>query len=275
MKNLLRFLRRNHLIILFLLLEAFSFHLIVNYNSFHRAEFLNYAQNIGNNIYEKTSRLTWYFHLREANNQLVKENTQLRNKLKENYKIRDIERIEINDTAYQQKYKYFPAQVIDNSTNKQYNYLTLNVGSRQGVMPEMGVMSSGGIVGFVLNTSENFCTVISLLNRNIKVSCELKESDYFGSLEWDGRNYRYATLKQIPYHVDIAKGDTIVTSGYSDTFPEGLMVGVINDFSIEEGNFYEIRVSLSNDFKHLNHVYIIENFFKNEIKNLEERTIND
>ena len=132
-------------------------------------------------------------------------------------------------------------------------------------------MDQNGIVGIVNAVSDNFAVVISLLNPKLRLSCKVKGSSYFGSLVWDGKDARYAVLEEMPRLVKFAKGDSIITSGYSAVFPEGIMVGVISDFSKQRNdNFYALRVQLSTDFNRLNDVRIIESKGQRE-KNALER----
>jgi rod shape-determining protein MreC len=160
--------------------------------------------------------------------------------------------------------------VVNNSINQQHNFITLNKGRHDGVKPDMGVIANGQVVGLVTNVSENFSTVISILNSRWKISAKIKRNDYFGSLSWDGKDYRRVQLNEMPYHVPVQNGDTVVTTGYSSSFPEGLVIGTISDFSIGSGsNFYKIEVMLAADFKNLVIVGLVENKQLNEIKQLE------
>jgi len=173
------------------------------------------------------------------------------------------------------KYTYIPAQVISNSVNKQYNFVTIDRGSNHGIKPEMAVISPRGVVGVVYSVSANYATVISLLNRDFMLSVKIRKNNYFGPLAWEGINPEIASLTEIPYHVNVQKGDTIVTSGYSTIFPEGLLVGVVSDFQIEKSNFYRINVELSEKFRQLTYVYVINNLLSDEQINLEEQLSND
>ena len=141
--------------------------------------------------------------------------------------------------------------------------------TRAAWAPEMSVVSENGIMGVSTNGLENFATVISLLNTDLKISAKLKKNDYFGSLSWDGKSISKVKLTEIPYHVDVRKGDTIITSGYSTIFPEGDIIGVVDEFEVKDGNFYTITVKLSNDFKKLSFVKVISNLKKDEQVNLE------
>ncbi len=275
MGNIIRFILNNLFAILFVLLELLSFHLIRNQNSYQRASFFNAFSNLKSRIHNESYSLRRYLNLNEINYALVQENKQLRNYLKDNYKTSITDFISIDDSIENKWYDYEEVKIINNSTNKQHNYITLNKGSIQGIEPEMGVISSNGVVGIVHSVSRNFALVLPILNSDFKLSSRIKRNNYFGSLSWDGSDYRFATLNEIPYHVELFKGDTIVTSGFSPHFPEGIIVGFIEDFEVKDGNFYTIKVLLANDFKQISNVYVIDNLFKDEQINLEKSVLKD
>jgi rod shape-determining protein MreC len=155
--------------------------------------------------------------------------------------------------------------------NKRRNFLTLNIGSGQGITQDMAVMSNEGIVGIVTNVSENFASVMSILHKDVRVSCQLKKDRSYGPLIWDGKDYRYCLLTDIPTHARIKAGDSVITSELSGIFPEGILVGTIADYERRQNeDFYTARVKLSSDLKKVNHVYVIKNKFKTERDSLEK-----
>jgi rod shape-determining protein MreC len=275
MRSLLRFILRYHLFFIFLLMEGLSFTILIQYNRFHRAGFLNITRNIQGFTYTRLGNLKDYFYLRKINQDLANENNLLLNQLDHYKQLMVNYPVGVADSLPGRKYVYIPAMVINNSVNKQYNFITINKGSHHGIYPEMAVISPNGVVGVVFTVSGNFSTIISLLNRDFRISAKIKKNDYFGSLSWKGTDHFTADLSEIPYHVDVQVGDTIVTSGYSAIFPENILLGVISDFSIEESNFYQIEVKLSVDFKHLVSVNVIRNLLRDEQIFLEEPERND
>jgi rod shape-determining protein MreC len=273
MRSLFRFFVRNHVIFLFITLEIFSFVLIFNYNNYQKVQFLNTSNQVTSSVYATFSRITNYFRLTTINEQLAFENAGLKNELS-----RYRQYFENVDTTSGYKgldpsiYKFIPARVINNSVNKQYNYFTLNKGRRQGIVPDQGIISENGVVGIINSVSDSYSTGLSLLNKRLKISGKIKKNNYFGSISWEGPSYRYVQLNEIPPHVNLAYGDSIVTSGSSTYFPEGILIGTIESFEIKGGDsFYTIRVKLAVDFKSITFVDIIENFDKNEIRMLESR----
>jgi rod shape-determining protein MreC len=216
-----------------------------------------------------------YLHLREVNTSLAEENAKLKNQLDWFLSRDTLVRSERLDTTKGMRYSYTMAQVVNNSTSKQHNYITLNRGAAQGVRPEMGVVTSDGIVGVVLSTSRNYSLVLSMLNLNFKVSARLKRTGYFGSLSWDGKDARYMNLSDIPQQAKIKVGDSVETSNYSTIFPEGIYIGSVESYKVQGGNFYQLRVRLQNDFKRLRYVHLITDFKKAEKQKLESTVANE
>lgn len=271
MRNLVKFIIRYYVALLFLILETFSFYLTIQNNFYQRATFLNSSAEISGNIYSVYSSIKEYFYVKNENDKLALENITLRKLLKNNYFDNRLILNHFSDSIYKQQYDYINAKVVNNSVFRQTNFITINKGRKQGIKPDMAVINSQGIVGIVKDVSPNFSNVISAININAHISAKIKKSDYFGTLSWDGIDYRCASLNEIPFHVKIVKGDTIVTSGYSSIFPEGIMIGVIKDFNFNEGNdFYNIHIALSTDYLNINHVYVISNLLKDEQLNLEK-----
>lgn len=271
MRSLLNFLLRIHFLLLFILIEVFSFTLLFNNNNFHKARFVNFTRQFAGNFYIKTTNLKQYLSLVEENKRLAEENNRLLNIIESTYKSDEIFFRSVNDTILNQRYQYTSARIINNSINKKHNFLTLNKGSQQGLRPEMAVVSNGNIVGVIKGVSRNYATVISVLNLDLRISAKVQKNGYFGSLNWKGEGYQTAILNEIPLHADIQRGDTIITSGFSTIFPEGILIGFIKDFEEKAGSFYEIDVELSTDFKRLNNVNVIGNLLQTERKELEKQ----
>lgn len=244
---------------------------MVHHQGFQGSHVLNSANEGVANVYQSAANTREYFSLKKENDKLALENSVLRNFLKSNYSILPLKEFSRNDTLYKQQYSYLSAKAVNSSVNKRRNFLTLNIGSGQGVTQDMAVMSSEGIVGIVTNVSGNFSSVMSVLHKDIRVNCQLKKDGSYGPLIWDGRDYRYCLLTDIPTHAKIKVGDTVVTSELSGIFPEGIMVGTIDSFERRQNeDFYTAKVHLSADLKKVNHVYVIKNKFKTERDSLEK-----
>jgi rod shape-determining protein MreC len=270
MRNLLRFIVRYHFIILFILFETIAFFLLFRYNTFHKAKIVTLTHSIRGGFSRAFINIKEYLSLREENKKLIEENNKLYNLLRSSYRITSFESFNVNDSVYKRKYIYTNAKVINNSTNKQYNYITLDKGKNHGIEQDMAVLSNDGIVGIVKDVTDNYSSVISLLNRNFKVNAKIKRTGYFGPLSWTGRGHSKAILTDIPHHVQILAGDTVVTSGYSAIFPEGYMIGITSDYKLKGGNYYEITVDLSTDFKNISNVQVVKNLYREEKIELEK-----
>jgi len=273
--NLLRFILRHHFFIVFVIIESFSIYLLVQKNDFQKSSVMNFTRSISGYFFQRAHQAKEYTRLYEINQELIEENAKLRNQLQSSWASRKSNFHLVSDSLYDEAYYYTPARVINNSTNKQYNFITLNKGSIQGIEPDMGVIAPNGVIGVVKAVSPHYATVISLLNRNLKISAKFKKNNYYGSLEWEGKDYQTVNLNQIPHHVKINIGDTIVTSGFSSIFPAGIIIGFVSDYKIKGGNFYTIKVELANDFKNLSYVHVVKNLMRDEQQKLEERAGND
>ncbi len=270
MRNLIRFIDNNSFIFLFLFFEAFAFFLLFSNNQYQQSSFLSATNSFSGNIYERYSNLTDYLSLKEINEDLAEENSRLKSaESKSMYRVFG-PNFYIDDTLYQSQYHYSAARIIKHSVNKQNNYISIDIGSNNGVEAGMGVIGPNGVIGVVKNVSHHYSIVLSVLHRDSKTSVRLAKNDYFGSLSWNGKDYRYGQLSEIPNHVKLNIGDQVVSSGFSSTFPPGVQIGEITEFSKPEGeNFYSISIAFSTDFKRLSKVYVIKNLFKKELKQLE------
>lgn len=276
MRSLIFFIWKYYFFFLFFILEATSVYFLVQNNSFHRTSFISSANHISGSVLQTYSNVNDYFHLKEANDQLSTENALLHSMgLPSFIQLSDSTYI-VKDSTVRQQYEYTSAKVVNNSTNRRSNYLTLNKGSKQGIKRDMAVITGLGVVGIVKEISDNFSSVMSLLHKDTKISSKIKKDGSFGPLSWMGEDYRYAVLTDIPTHVRLEKGDTIITSAYSATFPEGILVGTVESFERKSGEyFYTIKVRLSTDFKKLNYVYVVTNTLKEEQETLEKISQND
>ena len=219
MRSLIKILLRYHFIILFIILETISLSVYINNNEKYKTSVVSSANSVVAYFYNLSSSVFEYFNLKQINSQLNKENVELRNQIKSSFNDNSLNLLNIYDSVFTQKYFFINAKVINNSINKRQNYLTLNKGERQGIHSEMGVVSPTGVVGIVKNVSNHYASVISILNTKSSISAKIKRNNYFGSLTWNGKNYKHMLLKEIPNHVEMFIGDTICTSGYSTIFP--------------------------------------------------------
>ena len=243
---------------------------MIRESSYQRSKLIGLNREITGYAYSKVVGAREYFSLKQLNKDLAEENLRLRNRIDQYANRMDTASVitEIRDPF---RYYFIPSKIVHNSVYKQYNYLTLDRGKKDGVFKDMGVISEQGMVGIVLESSQNFATVIPILNRDFRLSVKIKSNNYAGILQWEGDSPLHAMLTEIPFHVNFVEGDTILTSGFSSIFPEGIEVGIIESFVLEKGNFYDIKVRLSTDFQCLFHVNVIRNFRQEEQLNLQDQ----
>lgn len=270
MRNLANFIWKNNYFFLFGILQIFALWLVVENSIFQRSAVISSSNSVSGSFLSVYNGVEQYFYLRHQNNELLLQNSKLLSENKNAYIITNRTEFLSNDSLYRHQFTYFDAKVISNSVNKQNNYLILNKGSKMGIEKEMAVISPSGIVGIVKDVSPNFCSVISLLHQDTRVNAKIKRTGFVGTVLWDGNDYRYAKLIDIPYHLNVRYGDTVITSGYSTIFPEGIMVGTVAVVKPNKNdNFYNITVKLFNDFNRIDNVFIIKNRFKSELDTLQ------
>ena len=268
MQQIINFLIRNKTFLLFLLLFSISLFLTIQSHSYHKSKFINSANFLTGGIYEAANNIGDYFNLKTENAILLEENNRLKSilfnttkdNLKEQYK---------DSSLINASYKLTAAHVYKNSFSATNNYLTINKGKRDSIKQDYGVITSKGIVGIIDNTSKKYARVMSVLNTNIRVNAQLKKTNHFGTLKWNGKSPEYAQLVDLPKQAPVNVGDTIITGGLSTIFPKGIPIGVISAFKIDATeNYFEIDIKLFNDMTNVGHVYIIENLDTEEISTL-------
>ena len=238
--------------------------------------FFSSSNVVVSNMYSVSAYVSEFFNLRTENEILSQENVELKNeiaKLKNNQETDMCDSIDAShyhNVISESEYIFIAAKVISNTTNQTRNFITLNKGKRDGIRPDMGVVNAEGVVGIVKTVSERFSTVISVLNPMTQISSKISRSNYCGPLVWDGKDYRYAYLTDIPRHMELYVGDTIVTSGLTMAFPENIPIGIIENFSINEGAaFYNIKVELMVNFRMISNVNVFDYINRDERTELE------
>lgn len=270
MQQIINFLIRNKNNILFLLLFTISLFLTIQSHSYQKSKFISSANFISGGIYSWSSNINGYFNLEEYNMRLLEENERLRSKLatyEDTLEVKDY----LDSTSFNGGYIFRASEVINNNYAKLDNYLTIKNGSRSGLERDMGVVTSKGIVGIVENVSPNYATVISILNSNSRINAQLKNSNHFGTLVWNGKKPNIVQLTDVPAIASVQKGDTIITGGRSLIFPKGLPIGSIANFQLDQSeSYYTIDIQLFNDMTNIGYVYVIENTAQAEIKKLQK-----
>ncbi len=276
MRELLNFFIRNSKWFVFTAYMVVSAILLVNSNPIHRSVYTTSANAVSGTIYGWSSSITSYFNLRENNEDLNRRNAVLQAEVASLLMKVDLlqeklmaDSIVLPDTL--RPYEFIVAHVVKNSVMKPHNYITINKGSADGIRPEMGVIDQNGVVGVVNVVGEHHSRVMSLLNPHFRLSCKIKGNDSFGSMVWDGKDPRYALLEELPRHTVFHSGDTVMTSGYSDVFPPGIPVGIIESNSnAGNENFFTLKIRLLTDFSTLDNVQVVVNYVAEELRAIEE-----
>lgn len=283
MRNIFLIIRRYFNFLFFILLQIMALYLLFSYNKYHESAWLEVAHEITGRVGGKYNNITYYFHLKKTNEDLVKANEMLRNQLSSKYTGPDTSMVVIVDTvAYDssgnfRKYIWRPAKVVNNTISLPNNTMTIERGENQGVRKDMGVVSPSGVVGTIISTSGNYAVVMSMLNRQSRISSKLKKTGETGMVQWDGINPAFVIMNNIPKNVQVAIGDSIVTSHYSYLFPPDILVGTVAEIvENRSSNFYTLKLKTGTNFFSVEHVMVIENVLKDEQKRLEAATkIND
>lgn len=272
MKNIFRFILKYSTWFVFIFYVTISIVLLIIGNNYHRALYLTSANVVTGTIYESASQITDYFNLKSINRDLQATNAMLQNEVLNlknelaNYKVL------VSDSppaGYESRFDYITSAVINNNTRHPKNFFTINRGSVDGVKRGMGVVDHNGVTGIVNVTGAHMSRVISLLNETQHFSVKIKDTEFIGTLSWKGGDPAIAYVEEMPRHVQYQIGDTIVTSGYSTTFPEGIPVGkIIGRVKSEDDSFFTFKIKLASDFKSLSTVRVIKDVYKEEIDSL-------
>ncbi len=266
MYNLIRFIQKHLFVILFLVLEVLCIVMLTSTQSFHRQKRINTTNDIVGKIYETGNNIGDYFRLGKINRQLAEENAMLRKEL-----------AVVTDTtqAYQEFiskdtiYEFIPARVVNNTVNRPNNYILIDKGKADGIEKDMGVISTDGIVGIVTDVSQHYASIMSLLHSYSTISVRFKNNEHLANLHWGTTNYRYGIIDDIPTHLLLQKGDTVVTSSYSFIFPENLMAGTVMELiESPSGTLNKAKIQYATDFSSLKNVYVIHHTNKAELDSL-------
>jgi rod shape-determining protein MreC len=276
MRNIFLFIRIYFNFLFFLILMGISFYMLFTYNRYHHTIYSAVANEVTGKISRQYNNIEYYFQLKRTNDSLVKANEQLYNRLKQDFEMPDsvnkiaVDTITIDTLQKQRKYLYMQAKVISTSINQPNNYIELHRGSKQGLYADMGVIDpNNAVIGTIMEVSENYAVVMSLLHAQSNLSARLKKSGEKGTVIWDGKQPDILILKDISKAVKINRGDTIITSGFSDKFPPGLLIGFVKDIINDKtSSTYTVRIKPAANFENLQYSYVIDNFQKEEPRQL-------
>ncbi len=271
MERLFYFLYQYRAFFTFLILETVALWLMVENNRYQGVVYFNTSSRVAASLLATSRNIRDYFGLQRTNYDLASENAELRTQLEQrNQSLFDLNMREHHDPGIVNRFSFISARVINNSTHQFKNFITLDKGSMDGVEPGMAVIDSKGVIGKVKAVSDHFTVVMSLLNVDAMVSAKLNNSGTFGTAHWDGIDPTQVELLYIPRHALPQPGDSVLTTGYSSIYPEGLMIGLVGEVTLKpDGQFYDIRVRLTPDFSRISFVQIVRSGLKSEQDSLE------
>ena len=278
MRNVFLFLRRYSVFIIFLVMQIIALTMLFTNNRFHNTVMGMLSDEAAGNINKRVDRAEEFLSLSEQNKKLREQNAKLLSLLPSGSLLPDsalelvIDTFRLDSIKQYRQYEYLSAKVISNSVFLQQNYLVLHRGSSQGVTANMAVVGLDGIIGSVVHVSPNMSLVMSLLNRQSKVIATLKKGSGLGEISWDGKDPRYLVLTKIPKTVAVKKGDTVITSPYSDKFPPGLSIGVVYKVDQDqETNTYNLLVKTAVDFYNVQHAFAVKNKLEDELVEIKKK----
>lgn len=277
MSTIFQFLYKHLHWLVFIVLEIICFVLLFSYNSYQGSIYLSTANSVTARLLSGKSRVNSYFALADDNAVLVEQNARLKERV---FELEQMLSAQLQDSMAnaissewisRAGYHVTGAKVVDNSINKTNNFITIDKGTAEGLAPDMGVIGTDGAVGVVYKCSEHYSLVLPLLNSKSNLSCKVLNSDYFGFLRWEGGDARYAILHDMPRYAVVNVGDTIVTSGHSSFFPDGIVVGRVEELHPSaDGLYVTLRVALSTDFARLHHAFVLRKMDAAELAALKE-----
>ncbi|MBR6775743.1 MAG: rod shape-determining protein MreC [Bacteroidales bacterium] len=264
MYNLLRLIKKYSYVLMFLILEVLCIIMLTNNLPYQKRKLVSFGNSVSGRFFETRTNFTNYFSLENENQLMMEHNATLMNALYQ--KTNDT--IVVIDSA-SMLYNFIPANVINNSIYRVNNFLIIDKGRKDGIEKDMGVICETGIVGKVANTTENYSSVISILHPYSIVSARFTENQHLANVSWETKDYKFGTVKDIPLHLNPQKGDTLVTSGFSNIYPAGILVGTIEEMlESDSKDFNTAKLRFSTNFSTLRHVYVIKNLHQTEIDSL-------
>lgn len=274
------FLQKIAFVLLFVAIEGFALHYFKNSSSYNRSKMVGVGNILTGDLHAGMNRVKHYFSLDHENRLLVEEVAALRAALTESELRRTAPPAAVDSPVDslatppppEAPWVFSTARVVNNSIVRQHNFITLDRGLRDGVRPDMGVLSGGGIVGYVVNVSERFAVAMSILNLDFRTSGRIAGSDYTGAIFWDGLRTDGAVFSEVVKYAPMAVGDTIVTTDFSSFFPPGIPIGTVESHELINGTYYQARLRLVAEPGALDHVVLVDYRDRDEKLELEHET---
>ena len=269
MNKLLKIFSRYYVLILFVFLQATAVVIIIQGKNYHRNLFISTINDLTGNTYSALNNYRLYFKLKEDNLQLAAENARLKSIVPGSLVPINDQYFMVNDSLYRQKFRYRQGKIVHQTTNRSDNFLVIDLGSKDGIHPDMGIVVDSAVIGLVIEVSEHYAKALSFLNSKFQVSARIKRNQAVGILNWGGVATNAAKLNDLPLTTKVFEGDTIFTSGFSAIFPQGIPLGVISKVTEDQSSqLLDIEVRLFEDYNEISHVQLIEHLDKEELEKL-------
>lgn len=278
MGNIIVIFQRAFPFLVFILLQSIAFYIIFKYSDYHQANIISRSNYLAASFNEKLTDISSFINMPVQNESLVKENARLREEL---YRVSKYIQSASGDSMVEElklsipaTTRVIPGKVVNNTIANLRNYVIINKGRKDGIKKDMSAISNSGPVGIVIDVTENYCCIMSILNKDANVSVRNRTTRNVGQLRWKGGDIKTALLEEVPKHIKLKKGEIIETSGYSSYYPEGIPVGTVEKYSEDsKSNFANIKVRLYSDFSKLKYVYLIENIEREEVRSIEDTIV--
>lgn len=271
MYKLLEFIRSTYVVLLFVVIEAVAFRCYAHSSAYTEARLLARSNEVAGSVHGFFAGVKHYFELGRENRLLTARVAELQTLLSEYRSAETEARLDgYMDCNAHTQYELTTAAVVSNSINKQRNFIVLNRGLRDGVAPDMAVLSpDGAMVGYVVECSERYAVAISILNTSFRASGKIAGSDYFGSILWDGSDPYRVTMAELSKYAEPQVGDEVVSTGFSQYFPAEIPIGTIERVVLNEARTaYTVDVRLAVDVSGLGDVILVRNNDLHEVETL-------
>ncbi|MGM0479230.1 MAG: rod shape-determining protein MreC [Bacteroidota bacterium] len=271
MRKLIAFFRRFRVFLIFLMLQLFALGSYFSLVQYPRTKFFNTSNQVSATLLNWERELTKYLYLDQTNREIMAENASLSRRIPDSYISVDSKTAIVDDTIHHLAYEKLPATVINSTYQHKNNFFTIDAGALKGVEKKMGVVSSTGAVGIVYDVSDHFAVVKSVLTKTINISAYINGSNAHGLIKYLENDPRRVKLTGISNDIRIKKGARVFTRGSGGYFPQGILIGKVeNKTPIEGKPLWDITVRLEQDMRKLRYVYVLKNIHQKELQELEE-----
>lgn len=260
--------------VVFILLEIAAISVLRSSSSI-QDEWMNKASmNVVSFLWSGAEKVRCYFSLDEQNRDLQAENERL---LAELQKYRDgivsAAEVAASNQVECGNFTRIPARVVKLGRNTSHNYIILDKGSEDGVLPNSGIVSAKGVVGIVTAVSRHHSFGLTLINSHIKIGAKVGRNGVAAPMVWDGIHVDRARVTDLPPQFSAAPTDTVYTSGYSLMFPSGIALGTPGSSRMVDGSTLSLDVHLFQNYKALGYVTVLVNPTASEIEFLENKEV--